>query len=77
MSQPRINAFEHDGHRFETVEHAGHHGLSDSHVRWEILMDGRVVLEFAGPFRYRDHDVKKRVVEWYEIQKPIPRSFER
>jgi hypothetical protein len=73
MSEPRKSEFEHDGHRFETVEHAGstEKGADESHVRWEIRMDGRTVLEFSGPFRYRDGDVRKRVMEWYAIQKPI------
>lgn len=76
MSQPRKTSFEHDGHLFEVREHADASGESPigmPHVRWEILMDGRTVLEFSGPFQYRDHDVKKRVLEWYAIQKPVTR----
>ena len=68
--------FEHDGHRFETAE-----GVSDPpaaaggvpgerRVRWVVRMDGAEVLEFSGPYPYRDDDVRKRVLEWYEIQKP-------
>ena len=76
MTEPRRIRFEHDGHQFETFQHANATGDSpdgEPHVRWEIQMDGRIVLEFSGPFPYRDHDVQKRVLEWYAIQKPLSR----
>lgn len=76
MRLPRRTSFEHDGHVFETLEHfdaAGEAPNGAPHVRWEIRMDSRTVLEFSGPFQYRDHDVKKRVLEWYSIQKPVMR----
>jgi hypothetical protein len=67
--------FEHDGHRFETVQYAPQERqFGEAHVRWEVRMDGQPVLEFSGPFHYRDRDVRKRVLEWYEIQKPASRN---
>lgn len=74
MKEPRRTTFEHAGHRFETIERldSANEGTGgDPHVRWEILMDGRIVLEFAGPFQYSDADLRKRVLEWYAIQKPM------
>lgn len=73
MSEPHRTVFEHDGHRFEAVQHSAETDSlgTEPHVRWEILMDGRAVLEFSGPFQYRDHDVRKRILEWYQIQKPV------
>lgn len=64
--------FEHDGHRFEAEEQTAEatSGLAEPQVRWTVQMDGAPALEFQGAFPYRDDDVQKRVVEWYEIQKP-------
>lgn len=72
MTERRI-AFEHDGHRFEAVEHEDPPGpprRAEAVVHWEVSMDGAPALEFSGEFPYRDPDVRKRVVEWYETQKP-------
>ena len=70
MTQRRVQ-FEHDGHRFEAVERVTE-GAADPRVRWDIAMDGKTVLEFRGEYPYRDEDVRKRVLEWYGIQKPAP-----
>jgi hypothetical protein len=74
MAASRRVAFEHDGHRFETTERESDPPAGgapgEPRVRWVVRMDGAPVLEFAGPYPYRDDDVRKRVVEWYEIQKP-------
>jgi len=61
-------AFEHDGHRFEGVEEASTGG-AERRVHWVIHMDGAPALEFRGPYPYRDEDVRKRVLEWYAIQR--------
>jgi hypothetical protein len=72
MTQRRMQ-FEHDGHSFQADEQrSAGHGASEAHVRWVVRMNGVVRLEFEGAFPYRDEDVRKRVVEWYEIQKPRP-----
>jgi hypothetical protein len=78
MSDRRIT-FEHDGHRFEAVERvtdprAGSRGspaggAGEARVAWVVSMDGREVLDFHGQYPYRDADVRKRVLEWYGIQK--------
>ena len=70
MSDRRIT-FEHDGHRFEAVERVGDPGPSagEARVAWVVWMDGREVLDFHGQYPYRDADVRKRVLEWYGIQK--------
>lgn len=64
--------FEHDGHRFTAAERiAPTYEGGEQRVRWEVTMDGeRCVLEFQGAFPFDDSDVRKRVLEWYEIQKP-------
>ena len=65
MSARRVS-FIHDGHQFEAMERESGGGA----LAWAVTMDGAPALEFAGEFPYRDPDVMKRVVEWYEIQKP-------
>ena len=62
--------FEHDGHHFEAVERVLD-GAAEAVMRWDVRMDGATVLEFRGEYPYRDEDVRKRVVEWYGIQKPL------
>ena len=64
-------SFEHDGHRFDGIEEVGRtpDGAEPS-VHWVVRMDGAPALEFRGPYPYRDEDVRHRVVEWYEIQRP-------
>ncbi len=72
MSDRRIT-FEHDGHRFEAVQRArppAVPGGTERQLEWVVSMDGNRVLEFLGEFPYRDADVRKRVLEWYGIQKP-------
>lgn len=72
MTQRRMH-FEHDGHRFDAdEERTGGAGGGQEHVRWVVRMNGVTRLEFEGAFPYRDEDVRKRVLEWYEIQKPRP-----
>ncbi len=71
MTDRRIT-FEHDGHRFDAVQSerepaAG--GVAERRVEWVVWMDGDRVLEFRGEYPYRDADVRKRVLEWYGIQK--------
>ena len=68
-SERRVH-FEHDGHHFEAVERvSGGHG--EATMRWDVHMDGATVLEFRGEYPYRDEDIRKRVLEWYGIQKPL------
>ena len=65
-------AFEHDGHRFEAMQRArdpSRSGAAGPQVEWVVWMDGTQVLEFHGEYPYRDGDVRKRVLEWYGIQK--------
>lgn len=64
--------FEHDGHRFVAEEQRLHAGdrQADSQLRWCVTMDGADVLDFQGPDPFRADDVRRRVIEWYEIQKP-------
>jgi hypothetical protein len=70
----RLVTFEHDGHRFEAAERSpsaeGGRGAGAREVDWIVWMDGQQVLEFHGEYPYRDADVRKRVLEWYGIQKP-------
>ncbi len=70
MSDRRIT-FEHDGHYFEAVERVRDPAsvAEERQVEWVVWMDGGRVLEFHGEFPYRDADVRKRVLEWYGIQK--------
>jgi hypothetical protein len=71
MSERRIT-FEHDGHRFEAVERERDPARGDNaepQLEWIVRMDGGDVLEFHGAYPYRDVDVRKRVLEWYGIQK--------
>lgn len=70
-SESRRVSFEHDGHRFVAAETRGSADAGgESHVRWCVTMDGDEVLEFHGPYPFRDDEVQTRVIEWYEIQKP-------
>lgn len=62
--------FDHDGHHFEATERATR-GAGEPVLHWDVRMDGQPVLEFHGEFPYRDEDVRKRVLEWYGIQKPV------
>jgi hypothetical protein len=73
MGNRRIT-FEHDGHRFEaaqSVDERTRSGDADPRFKWVVAMDGSRVLEFHGEYPYRDADVRKRVEEWYRIQKPV------
>lgn len=70
MTEPHRIAFEHDGHRFEAAEQRAD-GPDAPAVRWDVRMDGATVLEFRGDYPYRDDDVRRRVLEWYAIQKPV------
>lgn len=71
--------FDHDGHRFEVSERdtrgardaRGTAGAREPLLHWEVRMDGQPVLEFHGEYPYRDDDVRRRVLEWYGIQKPV------
>ena len=65
-------AFEHDGHRFDGVEERSVPSAANSEpkVRWVVHMDGQPALEFHGAFPYRDEDVRARIIEWYDIQRP-------
>jgi len=70
MTERRVS-FEHDGHRFEAVERQRPAGPAGSpRVAWSVALDGAPALEFEGPYPYRDEDVRRRVLEWYAIQKP-------
>lgn len=69
--QARRVSFEHDGHRFAATEtRAPGRPGTESRLRWCVTMDGADVLEFHGPYPFRDDEVTARVIEWYEIQKP-------
>jgi hypothetical protein len=71
MTDRRIT-FEHDGHRFEAVQSErppSIRGGTERQLEWVVSMDGNRVLEFLGEFPYRDADVRKRVLEWYGIQR--------
>ncbi len=68
----RRMTFEHDGHRFEAVQSERPPSVAagtERQFRWVVSMDGDRVLEFHGEYPYRDADVRKRVLEWYGIQK--------
>jgi len=73
-ASPRTSEFEHDGHRFQVTQRpatapAGE-ARAEPRLHWVVTMDGGPALEFDGPYPYRDDDVRKRVLEWYETQKP-------
>ena len=70
MSGARRIEFEHDGHRFSVVEERL--DGAETQLRWTVHLDdaSTPVLEFRGEYPYRDDDVRRRVVEWYGIQKP-------
>ena len=72
MATHRVE-FTHDSHRFAIEERttavpSAH--APDARVEWHVRMDGQTVLEFSGDYPYRDEDLKKRVLEWYALQKP-------
>jgi hypothetical protein len=67
MRSVRCVEFEHDGHHFEAVEQV--QDGPEPQVRWDVRLDGASVLEFRGEYPYRDDDVRRRVLEWYGIQK--------
>lgn len=69
MTERRIT-FTHDGRRFDATEQVTAPSSGAARYAWRVSMDGRPALEFSGEFPYRDPDVTKRVVEWYETQKP-------
>ena len=70
MTSSRRFEFEHDGHRFEGFEREGRTADgAEREVHWVIRMDGKPALEFHGPYPYRDSDIRKRILEWYEIQR--------
>ena len=71
QQRERHVAFEHDGHRFEAAERrrTSAAAADAARVAWVVTLDGAPALEFEGPYPYRDDDVRKRVVEWYAIQK--------
>jgi len=70
MSERTVR-FQHDGHQFVALEEVrGGAGTPEAEMHWLVRMDDADVLEFRGEFPYRDEDVRKRVVEWYEIQRP-------
>jgi hypothetical protein len=70
MSDRRVS-FTHDGHEFVAVEQAvAATASAPSAYKWAVTMDGAPALEFTGDYPYRDPDVRKRVLEWYGIQKP-------
>jgi hypothetical protein len=69
MDQRRV-VFDHEGHRFEATLRRGD-TAPEAVVSWDVRMDGALVLEFRGEFPYRDDDIRKRILEWYGIQKPI------
>lgn len=63
--------FSHDGHRFIAEEGSLPPSPADAEaqLRWCVTMDGADVLDFHGPYPFRDDDVRTRIIEWYEIQK--------
>lgn len=67
--------FAHDGRRFTIEEHAASvpAAAGAQPVEWHVRLDGVLVLEFSGDYPYRDEDLRKRVLEWYALQKP-PRT---
>lgn len=68
----RLVTFEHDGHRFAAAEQRTPpaSGVEETRYAWTVRMDDAPALEFHGGYPYRDEDVRKRILEWYEIQKP-------
>ena len=68
MSEHRVT-FEYDGHQFEVSERRRAGVTAEPRVAWSVTMDGAPVLEFEGPYPYRDADVRARVLEWYGIQR--------
>lgn len=70
MSERHVT-FEHDGHQFTAHERrtAAPDAGSEPQYAWTVTMDGRPALEFHGGYPYRDDDVRKRILEWYGIQK--------
>ena len=69
MTERRVS-FEHDGHRFVAVERrAAGTAREEPWFAWSVTLDGGPALQFEGPYPYRDEDVRKRVLEWYAIQK--------
>ena len=69
MQQRRVQ-FEHEGHRFEAVLRM-EEARAEPRVHWDVWMDGALALEFRGEYPYRDEDIRKRILEWYGIQRPI------
>jgi hypothetical protein len=64
--------FIHDHRRF-TIEERSRTvpaARAPESLSWCVKMDGETVLEFSGEYPYRDEDLRKRVLEWYELQKP-------
>lgn len=73
MATQRVE-FTHDGHRFRIDEQLS--ASSDAHaeepeVAWQVYMDGEPVLEFAGAYPYRDEELRRRMEEWYALQRPV------
>ena len=64
--------FLHDGRRFTIEERTTAVPASSAAQRlsWCVRMDDESVLEFSGEYPYRDEDLRKRVLEWYALQKP-------
>jgi hypothetical protein len=64
--------FVHDGRRFMIEERTTAVPASSAaqQLSWCVRMDGESVLEFSGEYPYRDEDLRKRVLEWYALQKP-------
>ncbi|HYD52874.1 MAG TPA: hypothetical protein VEA99_09615 [Gemmatimonadaceae bacterium] len=65
--------FKHDGRRFTIEERSAVVPAArdaDGRLAWCVRMDGESVLEFSGEYPYRDEDLRKRVLEWYALQRP-------
>jgi hypothetical protein len=63
--------FMHDDHRFTIEERSREVPAARApEASWCVKMDGETVLEFSGEYPYRDEDLRKRVLEWYALQKP-------
>ena len=73
MPQRRVQ-FTHDGHRFDAEERVtptpGAPADAEPQITWVVRMDDAPALEFRGEYPYRDDDLRKRIVEWYDIQRP-------
>jgi hypothetical protein len=73
MAMHRVE-FTHDGHRFSVEERSTSArtggGAGDERLSWCVRMDGDTVLEFSGHYPFRDDDLRKRVLEWYALQRP-------